>query len=310
MDSEDGSRGGSIYLRRNHEKAIRDGKESCFVLTNSIVKKLGVILESWMHGYEVRGTVPRDLATLVFCRRRCGYIQSPPEEWSLVSRIAMKLYTKLAGGKAACVSETTRNSAKEEGYGMVPIEYANVAFGIEERERGREKETRNVLDNRIIFVIMDNGLIDKGYLRHMSILEEIGCTNEIVVEVYGKENKQEYTGRGRVNYNGFSNSPFEDAKKRYGENVILYLGCSRFEGLHMAAVEAALCEIPSILSNIPAHRELERIAGYKLFIGNDVVEDVQLIRGVIDRGNYRSEAERCVQLARNFRHAGLTMMQV
>ena len=75
----------------------------------------------------------------------------------------------------------------------------------------------------------------------------------------------------------------------------------------MAVVEAASCGIPSILSDIPAHRELEQIAGYNLLIGRDVLDDISRIRAIIDKGNYREMAVRCAQLAKNFAHAGITM---
>ena len=303
IDSEDGTRGGSIYLRRNNEKAQKDGVDSTFVRTDGIFKKIRVVLASWRSKCEVRGTVPRELPTLLFCRRKCGYIQSPAEEWSLMSRLAMRLYIRGAAGKAACVSKTTRDSAKKEGYGMLPIEYAKIPLG----NSLKKTIINEAVSKRIIFVVMDNGLIDKGYLRHMSILEEIGSTYEIVVEVYGKGNRKKYTSRGKVKRNEFSDDPFNEAKDRYENSTIFYLGCSRFEGLHMAVVEAASCGIPSILSDIPAHRELEQIAGYDLLIGSDVLDDISSIRAIIDKGNYGEIAERCAQFAKNFAHAGITM---
>ena len=306
IDSEDGTRGGSIYLRRSHEAAMEDGIKSSLVRTNSIFKKLGVIVVSWWAGFEVRGTVPRDLPTLMFCRRKCGYIQSPPEDWSLFSRIAMRLYLRAGGGKAACVSETTRDSANKAGYGVVPVEYARIAH----KNDLQKTEMPQAVCRSIIFVIMDNGLVDKGYLRHMSILEEIGRTHEIVVEVYGKGNRRKYTSRGRIEYNDFSSSPFGETKDRYVDDIIFYLGCSRFEGLHMAVVEAASSGIPSVLSDIPAHRELQRIAGCDLLIGRDVLEDVKSIRAIIDNGNYSEEVEKYGQLAENFARAGRTMKRL
>ncbi|QNG28959.1 hypothetical protein [Synechococcus sp. LTW-R] len=300
VDSEDGSRGGSVYLKRCHQSALDSGKTSKYIDISSTRKKIKVILSSWWSGNEIRGTVPREIPTLIWCKNKRGYIQSPPEEWSICSRIAMRLFLSTNGCTAACVSRTTRDSAKEEGFGVLDIEYAR----IQEVADTRDLEVKDNEGRKIVFIVMDNGLIDKGYLRHLSIIDAVSSSREVVVEVYGAGGNIRYGAGAVVRHHGYKSNPFDHAAKINVSNYIFYLGCSRFEGLHMAVVEAAIVGIPSILSDIQAHRELQSIAGEKLLIGSCVSNDIEILRNHLDDKSYRQAMDRCGKLAKRFKDAG------
>jgi len=296
IDSEDGTRGGSIYLKRCHQSALEEGHFSRYANTGSFRKKIGVILSSWWSCDEIRGTVPREIPTLIWCRRKRGYVQSPPEEWSMCSRIAMKIFLKSGGVSAACVSMTTRESAKKQGYGVLDVEYTKI------RNWGGAKNTEvtEKRDKRIVFVVMDNGLIDKGYLRHLSIIDSISCSHSAIVEVYGSGKRVSYSDRSEVRYNGFKENPFEDAREKNKGEYLFYLGCSRYEGLHMAVVEAAMAGIPSVLSDIPAHRELQEITGERLLLGKCARDNIEMLEQILGEGSYQLESDRCGQLSARF----------
>ena len=73
----------------------------------------------------------------------------------------------------------------------------------------------------------------------------------------------------------------------------------------MAVVEAAIAGIPSILSDIPAHRELEEVAAWPLWIGGDVNENIVMVRKLIQKDEYFREVRRCECLANNFGVLGM-----
>lgn len=298
IDSEDGTRGGSIYLKRFHDYMLVNGIQSRYISIRGVRERVKLILISWMSQCEVRATVPQEIPTLVLCRRKCGYIQSPVEEWSVLSRIGLWILMSVSGGgcKFVCVSRTTRRSAKEFGCSVLNVEYAKL-----NRLQMGSDGRKGVTDGKgLVFVVMDNELVDKGYLRHLSITDDLATDNRVIVEVYGKKSGSGYTSKGETVYNGFKENPFQDAKAKNVGKKIFYLGCSRFEGLHMAVVEAAIAGIPSILSDIPAHRELEEIAGSGLVIGADVNENISMLKRIIQEEEYNKEVRRCKDLAERF----------
>lgn len=296
IDSEDGTRGGSVYLKRYHQSLIKEGELSRYICTGSIRRKINVILGSWWSGDEIRGTVPREIPTLIWCRRKRGYVQSPPEEWSVCSRIAMKVFLRTSGSSAACVSTTTRESAKKQGFGRLDVEYAR----IDNMGSLRSTKMSEKVDRSVVFVVMDNGLIDKGYLRHLSIIDSMSCSHNVIVEIYGSGKRLSYNSRSKMRYNGFKENPFEDVSERNAGDYIFYLGCSRYEGLHMAVVEAAMAGIPSILSDIQAHRELQEISGERLLLGKCAKDNIEMLKEIVDVRSYELERDRCGQLSDRF----------
>lgn len=212
----------------------------------------------------------------------------------------MGLFLRTNGCTAACVSRTTRESAKKQGFGVLDIEYARIQGSSEIRDLKWKDEK----GNKVVFVVMDSGAIDKGYLRHMSIIDAVSSSREVVVEVYGKRESLRYGDGAEVRHHGYTSSPFEHARRLNDGNFIFYLGCSRFEGLHMAVVEAAMVGIPSILSDIPAHRELQSIADGRLLIGSCVSENIEMVWNHLDEESYGRAMARCGKLAKRFKDAG------
>lgn len=299
IDSEDGRRGGSIYIRGLHVDLIARGVKSRYESVKSLRQRIFLILMTWISDDEIRGTVPQEIPTMMFSRRKCGYIQSPMEEWSLLSRIGLGILVGLSGDtcRLVSVSRTTQRSAEENGFQSLDVEYAKLGT----RNTSSREKVDNIMSKELVLIIMDNQLIDKGYLRHLSIVEAVEANYEVIVEVYGRRGGGRYTHRGKTHYNGFKEDPFQDALKRNKGKRVVYLGCSRVEGLHLAVVEAAIAGIPSILSDIPAHRELEEVAGWPLWIGGDVNENIVMLRRLVQKDEYYREARRCEYLANNFR---------
>ena len=83
--------------------------------------------------------------------------------------------------------------------------------------------------------------------------------------------------------------PFEDFASRRKGWKRAYLGMSHFEGLHMAVVEAGQRDIPSILSDIPAHRELERLVNKQMMIGRTPSEYFGLLNMMAEDDGYYEE---------------------
>ena len=298
IDSEDGTRGGSIYIKMFHRYMVEASMKSTYIVVRSLAGRIKLIGMSWLHQSEVRGTVPKEIPTMLFCRRTRGYIQSPMEEWSLLSRIGLWVLVRVSGdrGRFVCVSKTTKRSAEAYFCGVLDVEYAKL-----DTSSSISFAKKRVTDQKeLVLVVMDNELIDKGYLRHLSIVEAIADDSRVIVEVYGRKGGSGYSVRGKTIYNGFKENPFEDARTKNEGKRIFYLGCSRFEGLHMAVVEAAIAGVPSVLSDIPAHRELEKIAGKPLMIGRDISENISMLKRVIKDDNYSREVKSCECLAKRF----------
>ena len=303
IDNEDGTRGGSIYLKRIHNYMLGEGVKSRYMSVKGLRERVRLILMSWTSQCEVRATVPQEIPTMIFCRKKCGYIQSPIEEWSSLSRIGLWVLMRMCGRscKFVCVSRTTQRSAEGFGCSVVNVEYAK----LDSLRKVSDAEKRVTERKELVLIVMDNELVDKGYLRHLSISDAVATDNRVIVEVYGRERGSDYTNKGKTVFRGFQENPFEKAKAYNKGKKIVYLGCSRFEGLHMAVVEAAIAGIPSILSDIPAHRELEEIAGRPLVIGCDVNENIVMLKRIIQEEEYNNEVEKCVDLAERFSRLGM-----
>ena len=303
IDNEDGTRGGSIYLRRLHSYMLEAGMRSRYMSARRLRQRVRLILMSWMSQCEVRATVPREIPTMIFCKKKRGYIQSPIEEWSWLSRIGLWVLMRVSGRSCefVCVSRTTQRSAEGFGCSVLNVEYAK----LDSLRKVSVAEKRVTERKELVLIVMDNELVDKGYLRHLSITDAVATDNRVIVEVYGRESGGCYTNKGETVFMGFKENPFEEAKANNIGKKIVYLGCSRFEGLHMAVAEAAIAGIPSILSDIPAHRELEEIAGRPLVIGGDVNENIMMLKRIIQEEEYNNEVAKCVDLAEGFSRLGM-----
>ena len=301
VDSEDGYGGGSVYLKR-YKRWLEKKKVYCSYRQISrdlsgLWEAICLVMRSWIRDdIEVKGTVPIDIILLMAAKRSVGYVQSPPEYWSDKSRLALRLACMAEMIEIRCVSETTAASVdkicKSRGR---RIEYAKI-----------DKSTcRHVLlrgqDKHIVFIVLDQGNPKKGYHRHLEIVREAAKVSSTRVELYGRRYGEGFREITCTTFNGYVEDPFCHAKERYKDCRIVYLGCSEFEGLHMAVVDGARVGIPSILSDIPAHRELERICGSPLLISGGGEKDMCLVKEMTENEKmYIEEVERHRELADKF----------
>ena len=301
VDSEDGYGGGSVYLKRYKKWLTEKGIDCSYISIerglSGYLKSLCIILRSWFKDdIEVRGTIPIDIAVLAAARRSVGYVQSPADYWSDKSRLIFKLACMAGMTEVRCVSETTFASIdKLYRINNCKIEYAKIEASSDTgalcKRPGKD----------IVFVVLDQGNPDKGYYRHLAIVREATKISKTRVEIYGKEYGEAYKAITETHVNGFVEAPFCEARNRYPECRLIYLGCSRYEGLHMAVVDSAGTRIPSILSDIPAHRELERICDSSLLISQERKTDITLIKRIVeDESVYMEQRRKCRMLADRF----------
>lgn len=301
VDGEDGYGGGSLYLKRYRQWLTVKGVDCSYA---SLIRNLSgywrcacIVIRSWVKDdIDVRGTIPIDIAILAAARRSVGYVQSPAEFWSKKSRIAVRLACMARMIEVRCVSMTTFESVDRlYRLNSCKIEYAKI---------GGSSDSETVFtraDAQIVFIVLDQGNPNKGYYRHIEIVREATRIAKTRVEIYGRDHGYAYKEISETNVNGFVEVPFCQARDRFSGCKLIYLGCSRYEGLHMAVVDSARVGIPSILSDIPAHRELERICESELMISQGLKTDIALINTVAgEESMYNEQIRRCRRLADKF----------
>lgn len=302
IDGEEGYRGGSVYQRLFHQFMLEHNDYSRYIVTKKgfggVVQRLRLVASSWCMGVEIRGTLPRELPLLLMSKNKQGYVQSPVEQWSLFSRLGLWILKSVDGSCITAVSKTTKDSVRKNiGLEGVRIEYAKIR-----EECQRRSDSPQLSSTRVTLVLLDGGRIDKGYLRHLAIAAELAGEHLITLEVYGPK-AMKSSEAWEVNNHGYVMNPFIHARKRNLGKRVLYLGCSRFEGLHMAIVEAGEVGIPSIMSDIPAHRELEKLSGHSLLIGKTTRDDIENARRMLVDEEYREMSSRSRELFDRFREA-------
>jgi len=298
IDGEAGIRGGTVYLRLLNDWLIRKGYESSYIRTGVgfqyVLKRAKLVAASWCGGAIIGGTIPRELPFLLLCKKRKCLVHSPIGEWSRISRIGLWFMVSLDSKCLVCVSETTRDSLLSSlKNSKSRVEYAKIGLKKAKEQRFSEREG-------IVCIVMDNAIVDKGYIWHMAIVSELMSRHRVRVEVYGGGNQWVGDRSMNITYNGYIENPFRHAAERNQASYLFYLGCSRYEGLHMAVVEAGQHYIPSILSDIPAHRELQVIGGSDLLIGKDVKESVSDLESKLTSGEYTRVAEKARCLYERF----------
>lgn len=300
IDGEDGTRGGSIYISRAHSWLLKMNVKSELLQIPQgwlgIKKRVVTCVQSWIKAVEIRGTLPREILFLCMCRDVRGYVQSPVQEWSSISRLALFIFAKIKGGKISCVSKTTKKSLIQE-YGKMRVEVEYAKFHA--REIGPKEKQHPA--RRLVLIVMDNKNIDKGHLWHLELATQLSCACKTRVTVYGRTEGSGFESVSSTKYNGFMDEPFKKAKEEYGGEMLFYLGCSRYEGLHMAVVEAGKYGIPSLLSDIPAHRELEKICGSRLIIGQNPSSLGYQVKEILASGQYLEHSRKALKLFDNFK---------
>ena len=302
LDGEDGQRGGSIYIRRMNQWLNQRGVDSNVRELGKGYKKwmrlIRICAESWLRGYEIRATAPSFSVVGLIARKSKLYIQTPVEEWSDRSIVLTRLVKAVKRCCFVCVSATTSQSAVEHLHCDSPrVSYARLAYA---RHSSCDRDLENNSSDRVVCIVLDAGNVEKGFLRHQWLIRRARQSKEVIVESFGKESDA-YSNLECVYSNGFIDDPMGYTRRKYPLEKIFYLGCSDYEGLHMAVIEAAVNGIPSILTDIAAHRELKQLCGSQLSLYSDARS---LFGGwmnlVNDKKSYRQALEDCKRLAEVF----------
>ena len=235
------------------------------------------------------GTAPSFLPLFLLARNPILLIQSPVGEWSWKSRILLRLARKKRRKVMICVSEYVQDEASLNREESTLVVYAQLAA---EGERNIPEMADYKIGKRIALVMMNPREFEKGYLSSIRLIERACKDFDLVVDVYGDSGEElvEIRDYCHLELHGFTVDPFSDFDSRRRGWKRIYLGMSHFEGLHMAVVEAARKGIPSILSDIPPHRELERmVAGAEMMVGSTGSEYFSYLAKMAEDDKYYEE---------------------
>jgi len=291
IDSSTIRRGGQIYIERMIDSLSRSG-HLCRMYLRSGEKSVkrssfyyGLLRlmcekETW-----VVGTAPSILPLALIARNPIILVQSPFQEWSLTSRIIYKLAMRRKNKIVICVSEFIRDSIGPKDVERPIVVYAQI------RDSEEEDEGLKLTDcgrYKLSLALLNAREFEKGYLSTLVLISKVRESIEIEVDIYGevKEELVELKSLCKVEMRGYAENPFKDFASRRRGWKKLYLGMSQFEGLHMAVVEAGQYGVPSILSDIEAHRELESLSSHSLMIGKTPNEFYSMVRLMMEGDTY------------------------
>ena len=137
----------------------------------------------------------------------------------------------------------------------------------------------------IAFAVLGLGDLTKGARQRVEFFLQIKSQFQVLIDVYGGgsslEELEVYAECSQLSIHGFIEDPFSHFHKKHLDKPSFYLGFSLYEGLHMAVVDAARYGVPSLLSDIPAHRELQKLAGSPLLICQNSEDAVAVLRAAI-----------------------------
>ena len=270
VDLEAGLRGGSVYMAR-----LATWLESCgasvslcrlrFSRSRDLWDLALLLFRNWTGQIMLRGTLPAFLPVALLSRSSMLYLGTPVDRWSRKSRLLLRLASLKPGLALVAASVYARKTAFEgsffrQGY----VSYAKINLPLA-RDLPRIDSFESVA-----FAVLAPGDQSKGFECCLSFLAEASCYFNIFIDIYGKNsdefNASDYARWGNVYVHGFVEDPFGHFSRLRRGLPGCYMALSAYEGLHMAVVDAACYGIPSLLSDIPAHRELELIAGSPLLI--------------------------------------------
>lgn len=305
IDGCDG-RGGSVYLRRLVDWRRREGSRDLIVERRNKVSYLGwglrIILRAWLNCGEVRGTAPLVIPVALIAPRARLYVQSPPIKWSFLSRVLFRVAVARGGISAVCVSKYIVETVESYTAKSVKVSYAKIT---DKLKQWTEEET----SDHVWIALMDGGILEKGYLNHLAVLTSVSDLN-LNICIYTEVNDHDYLRRydqlGRVRFCEKIQNPFEHFNQIKQGAKGFYLGMSSYEGLHMAVVEAGLTNVPTLMSDIPAHRELERISGARLEIFGTTYKAAERLRAAISSSDlYRVMVGSSRMLGEKFQEVSL-----
>ena len=287
-------RGGQVYMERL-AASLRNRGEVCRLHLRGRKGRVGLyeffvqairyicVCKGW-----IVGTAPAFLPVFLIARYPVLLIQSPISEWSWKARMLLKVALRIRREMVICVSDYVRDELSERYDAQSLVVYAQ----IDTRGMDYDNElTYRRNDKKFALALLYPREFGKGYLSSVSLIEKACREMEVVVDVYGevKGELMEIEKYCKVVLHGFVEEPFEDFASRRRECKRAYLGMSHFEGLHMAVVEAGQRNIPSILSDIPAHRELERLVDQQVMIGRTHSEYFALMNKMAEDDAYYEE---------------------
>ena len=294
IDSAAVRRGGQVYIERLASSLRRRGRNCTFHMRVRGRKYSIFMFYSRLIAYMcgkrawMAGTAPAILPVALFSRDPIVLFQSPIEEWSLQSRIWLRIVMMKRRILPVCVSDYVSEELSSRVRRKSIVIYAQIRAG-----GGRSRsETVSLEGGRNISLALFNARdFSKGYLSSLVLIDEISREVNVEVDVYGKvgwdlielEEVCSYSLRGYVQ------DPFCEFSSRKKGSRKAYLAMSHFEGLHMAVVEAGKHGVPSLLSDIPAHRELEGLAGHRLMIGSRPSEYLEMLRRMVEDDSYYQE---------------------
>lgn len=293
------ARGGGIYLERLYEWLSKDGKDVRLDRhENRVLWYLNVatrILQTWITDVEIRGNAPLMLGAALISKRSTIYIGSPIDRWSNASRWLLWSCMGKKGLRIVAVSRFTRQQVYMQGYeGEVEVCYPKIESKVFVRNTcSWEKE---LLDEQIIAVLAP-GDKTKGWLRCERVLKAVSGRKTKAVFYGDIPSELRKWNKIEVDMVGRTADPFVDVSHAYERRLIVYLGLSEYEGLHMAVIEAGHMGIPTILWDIPAHRELEGLLGEKLIVVESEQEAIEEVRRLESIPNYIEASRRYKRLA-------------
>ena len=274
VDLEVGFRGGSIYMDRL--VSWLEACEASVALVRISLSSLRgfydlvlVFLGNWSGRFVLRGTLPGFLPIALLSRSSLLYLGTPVNRWSWKSRVLFWLASLRPGfGLVAASVYTGEVALKNSLFRKAYVSYAKVSFPV-------EPVTSWVRSyGSVAFAILSPGDQSKGFEASLTFLASVSQCLDVFIDIYGKSQGEfdvsRYSSCGEVSVHGFVENPFEHFSMRHKGVPSFYVGLSLYEGLHMAVVDAACHGVPSLLSDIPAHRELESIAGLPLLIAGDL----------------------------------------
>ena len=310
VDLEAGLRGGSVYMARLSSWLESCGasvslRQICLSRSRDLWGLMLLLFQNWTGQIVLRGTLPAFLPIALLSRSSMLYLGTPVDRWSRKSRLLFRLASLKPGLALVAASVYARKTAFEgsffrQGY----VSYAKINLPL-------------VLDlpridsfKSVAFAILSPGDQSKGFECCLSLLAEVSCCFNVFIDIYGKSsdefNVSDYARYGNVFVHGFVEDPFGHFSRLRKGLPGFYLALSAYEGLHMAVVDAACYGIPSLLSDIPAHRELELIAGLPLLIAGKSKSLMSLFLDVArSEGDFDGARAAALRLALQFQDKAL-----
>ena len=308
VDLERGRRGGSVYVTRLAKwLTLRGVPVTLSRVSLSTISGLRslffLLILNWSGRVVLRGTLPAFSPVALFVREAYLYVGSPVDRWSNSSRLFLLLLSLHPGLKVVAASKYTKQLVESNSlFRGVEVSYAKICspVGADFASKSAELDMGSVA-----FAVLGLGDLTKGARQRVEFFLQIKSQFEVLIDVYGGgsslEELEVYAECSRLSIHGFIEDPFRHFHKKHLDKPSFYLGFSLYEGLHMAVVDAARYGIPSILSDISAHRELEDLAGSSLLICQSSQDAVAVLgSATVSRSSFVAAQSAALNMANHF----------